>query len=467
MKLKTIIAGLFVASTLISAPAHAESTDDIINALMAKGVLTEEEGALLQKGRKLEQQNKSKEIKGKFKDGISFSDEAGDNKFSVNGRIQLDYRNFDTPSDTNAAVANYADTFDIRRAYLGAKGTFNKYYDWEIATDFAAQSNSSHLDVAYVNIKWWKEAQFQFGQFKMPYSLEERTSSRFIDFQERSFVNNTSLTPGKERGIMLHGTPLTGVNYAVALSAGQGKNTNDVDNRADSNDIIVHADTNIAEILGQKEAVYHVGASYGTGTIAPSAAGAQRTEGRGTELFTASAFTDVNNELERNRYNLESAVAYNNFKLQGEYGTAEFKGTTSAGDYKRELSAYYVEALWLVTGEKYADSYKGGKFDRIKPKNDFNPDFKGGLGAWEVGARYSQFDAGDFATSNATGTGVLTATSKTNKADAWTVGLKWIPTANTRLMLNYVDTKFDTPIAAAGKTVEEEKAILFRTQLDF
>ena len=459
--IKQLLAGIFASTIALS--AWADSTTDIVDALVGKGVLTEEEGKLITKGH---ESKKKTQIEGRFKDGVSFTDGTGDNKFSINGRLQLDYRNYDTPSNTTSAVSNYADTFDLRRAYLGAKGTFNKYYDWEVTADFA-QTTASQLDVAYVNLKWWQQAQFQFGQFKMPYSLEERTSSRFIDFQERSFVNNSSLTPGKERGFMIHGTPITGVNYAVAVSAGAGKNTNDTDNRVDSNDIILHADTNLAEILGNKEAVYHFGGSYGFGDIAPGSVSAQRTEGRGTEFFATSAFTDTGNKLERNRYNLESALAYNNFKLQGEYSNVEFKGATSVGDYKRDLNAYYVEALWLVTGEKYADSYKGGKFDRIRPKADFNPDLKSGWGAWEVGARYSRFDGSDFNTANATGTGVLTATTKTNKADAYTLGLKWIPTPNTRVMLNYVDTKFDTPITAAGQTIDSEKTVMVRTQFDF
>ena len=108
------------------------STDDILNALIAKGVLTEEEGALLQKGRAGEKEaaekKKASDIKASFKDGIKW--ESGDkaNSMSINGRIQLDYRDYDNNGGTSAND-KIADTFDVRRAYLGAKGTFNKYYD--------------------------------------------------------------------------------------------------------------------------------------------------------------------------------------------------------------------------------------------------------------------------------------------------------------------------------------------------
>jgi phosphate-selective porin OprO/OprP len=56
------------------ANAMADSTDDILNALIAKGVLTEEEGALLQKGRTGEKEaaekKKASSVNGKFKDGF-------------------------------------------------------------------------------------------------------------------------------------------------------------------------------------------------------------------------------------------------------------------------------------------------------------------------------------------------------------------------------------------------------------
>lgn len=477
-KLKNLVAATLAGSFLMGfgAPAMADSTDDIINALIAKGVLTEEEGSLLMKGRTGEKEaaekKKQSAVSAKFKDGISFESGDGENKMSINGRIQLDYRNFDwdegASTGTNTADA---DTYDIRRAYLGAKGTFAKYYDWEVTADFAGQSNTSHLDVAYMNVKWWKEAQFQFGQFKMPFSLEERTSSRFIDFQERSFVNNGSLVPGKERGMMVHGTPFTGVNYALAFSNGSGKNTNETDIREDGKDIILHADTNIAEIMGNKDMVIHLGASYTNGDIPAASVSSQRTEGRGATFFSAASFnagTGTENSMERTRTGLEGAFAYGPFKVQAEYAKANFEGDTSANvSFDRDIKAYYGEVLWLITGESYADAYKGGKFDRIKPKNNFSPD-KGvsGLGAWEIGLRYSDFDASDFTTTNTTGTGVLSSTT-TNEADAWTLGLKWIPTPNSRFLLNYTNTDFDTPVTINGVSEDSEKAITFRAQFDF
>jgi len=122
----------------------------------------------------------------------------------------------------------------------------------------------------------------------------------------------------------------------------------------------------------------------------------------------------------------------------------------------------------MITGESYASAYKGFKFDRMRPKQNFG--MNNGLGGWEIGVRYSKLDASDFTTTNAAGTGVLT-TGTANQADAWTLGVKWLINPNTRAMLNYVETNFDTPVKYTSGTVtgtaDKEKAITMRVQLDF
>jgi len=126
-----------------------------------------------------------------------------------------------------------------------------------------------------------------------------------------------------------------------------------------------------------------------------------------------------------------------------------------------------------LTGESYADSYKDGVFSRMFPKRNLALD-KEGFGAIELGLRYSRFDASDFKTAAAgcvTGTGCLATASATaaytNEADAWTLGAKWILTPNTRLLLNYVRTSFDTPVLLNGKRSDSEEALMMRAQYDF
>jgi phosphate-selective porin OprO and OprP len=479
--------------------AQADALDNLIEKLKEKGVITEDEykevievregeRAVTRQRRKEEAEKNTKveeraktEMVGNFNDGIRWESADKKNSIGLNGRIQLDYRNFS--GDDNLI----ADTFDIRRAYLTVAGKFWEYYTFDLTGDFAALSGSnaatttttctatgctsatsndlrqtSHLDVAWFNVGWWQSAQFRFGQFKMPFSLEEQTSSRFIDFQERSVMN--AYVPAKERGAMVHGTPLTGLFYGVAVSTGQGKNNNENDRITDGTDYIGRVGVNIAEMVGQKNAVYHLAAAYSDGTLPVGAVPNARTEGRGLTYFSAGAFTGAN--VDRTRTGLEGAVAIGPVKLQAEYTRANYSGKSAGGvDFDRDIDAWYAGVNWAITGEPYAANYRNGAFGRIRPNNNFSP--KGsGWGAWEVGLRYSNFDASDFLNTNAAGTGVL-ATGLTNEAKAYTVGLKWLPTPNTRFLLNYIQTKFDTPITVNSIKVDDEKAVTFRAQFDF
>lgn len=479
---------------------HADALDNLLEKLKEKGVITEEEYKdviEVREGEKAVARNRKKEtdeartksedrakteMVGNFSDGIRWESADKKNSIGLNGRMQLDYRNFS--GDDNLI----ADTFDIRRAYLTVAGKFWEHYTFDLSADFAGLVGSnnisttttcttagvctsatstdlrqqSHLDVAWFNVGWWQSAQFRFGQFKMPFSLEEQTSSRFIDFQERSVMN--ALVPGKERGAMVHGTPLNGLFYGVAVSTGQGKNNNENDRITDGTDYIARVGVNIAEMVGQKNAVYHLAAAYSDGKLPAAAAPSGRTEGRGLAYFTPQAFTGAN--MDRTRMGAEAAVAIGPVKFQAEYAQANFSGKSTAGvNFDRDINAWYAGVNWAITGEPYAASYRNGAFGRLRPNSNFSPK-GGGWGAWELGLRYSNFDASDFTSTNATGTGQI-PTTLTNQANAYTVGLKWLPTPNTRFLLNYIQTKFDTPITLNSIKVDDEKAVTFRAQFDF
>ena len=431
---------------VISIPAYADTTEDLINALTTKGVLTEEEAKLLSKTNDKKVKNTAKVKNGP---GLKIESADGKNSIKLSGRVQLDTRSFDHDND--------ADTFDIRRAYLGVSGKVGQYYEYKLVGSF---SDSTKLDEGYLNINWWKPVQFQFGQFKTPLSLEERTSSRFTNFMERSYVNNDSLTTGKEQGVMIHGNPKDWIGYGVGAINGLGQNTDNKNGDSDKFQYVAHVDANLAKPLGYKNQVMHVGlnGSYWDADEVNSKTfeSKQKTLGRGEQFFSISANSPT--ELTKQMYGFEGAWAIDNKKVQGEYATTEF----DTGANQQDLSAYYVEAGWLLTGETYAKSYKtsnmGGKFDRIKPNKEFDPNTFSG-GAWEVVAGYSAFDAKDF---TATSAG-LTSTGATD-VDTKRIGLNFIPQQNVRLMVNYVDTDYNGTTVAGE---DGEKALLFRMQYDF
>lgn len=474
-KLRGVIAAVSGALLMgFGANAMADSTDDIVNALIAKGVLTEEEGSLLLKGREGEKEAAAKKSKNAvtavYKDGIVIGTEDGKNSMTINGRVHFDTRGYSYDEGYNGvASATGADTFDIRRARIGVKGRFLDYYSGEVV--FNGTGGAPVLDVAYANIAWWKPAQIRVGQFKMPFSMEQLTSSNNIDFVERSFVD--ALIPAKEIGAMLHGTPVKGINYGLALSTGRGQNNIENDASVDDKDIIGRVAVNIAELAGSKDWLFHTGLAYSKGDIskAQGLGVAGRTEARGVSFLTALPGVGLNdavanNEIDRSRLGLEGAVAYGPFKLQTQWVKNSFDYDPTAGvSVDEDVKAFYVQALWTITGESQVSRYKDGAFSSLKPKSNFDPKTFSG-GAWEVGVRYSKFDASDFRDVAGTGLGYL-------EADAWTVGLKFVPNPHVRFMLDYVKTDFkDDAPGFAGLLVnneieDDEKAILFRTQFAF
>jgi phosphate-selective porin OprO/OprP len=458
--------------------AMADSTSDIVDALVGKGILTEEEGKLITKGH--ESKTKVTPVV-KEKDG-SFTIESanGQNNFSVNGRVHADYRsfNYDDPVSGNAADKTGADTFDIRRARIGVKGKFAKYYGGEVVINAVGASSGTAIDiidVAYLDVNWFEKAKLRFGQFKMPFSLEQLTSSNNIDFIERSFVDQ--MIPAKERGAQVSGEPFTGVTYGLAVSNGfkgvenNGSTSREIDNGSDGKDIIGRATINFAEIMGNKEMVVHAGLAFSKGdqTNGVEAIGGdkQKTRTRSDLAFFTPTVPTVGawgRETDRTRVGLEGVVAQGPFKLQGQYLRSNFDFNSALNtnrDY--DINTMYIQALWTISGETHASRYKAGAFGGLKPSKNFNPDdFTGG--AWEVGFRYGKFDASDF----------KDGSYMTGFAEArdMTAGIKFVPSPNVRIMMDYVKTDFQNrnstnTITVGGRSVEDERALLFRTQLMF
>lgn len=416
-----------------------------------------------------------------FKDGITFEDGSGNWQIAINGRIQADYRHFNPDTDA-------ADTFSLRRARLG--GTLTFYKDFVARVEGEYSGGSTSLTYGYFDINKFKQAKLRMGQFKPFYGLERSMSTNFLDFQERSMADSL-LGSTYDRGIMVHGAPLNGVYYSLAYLNGNG--TSDENNATDDGkNIAVRLTGNLAQMAEWNNAVVHAGAWWaGSGGNEGSRRQANfiptgQTEGRGAQFFstvcvtgacggtaaTANAFKD---NVERTRAGGELALAYGPVKLQGEYIRNNFDGP----NYSRDINAWYASLMWNVTGEPFSDMYKDGVFGRLKPRKNYQSG-NDGWGGFQLGVRYSKFDASDFVTTNTAGTGVLGVTTSatadglvtaTNEADAWTLGANWILNPNVRLVMNYVHTEFESPVTVrvngANDTFDSEDALTMRAQFDF
>jgi phosphate-selective porin OprO/OprP len=425
-----------------------------------------------------------------WREGVQFNDPQGNWSLRIFGRGQLDYRQF----EPDAA----ADTFAIRRARLGASINFMTDYGLTIEGEYATGSaqgtttQGTAITNAYMDFNWFRKARIRAGQFKPQFGLENTASANFSDFQERGLTQNLIQNLNYDRGIMVYGAPIKGLNYGITASNGTGLNLEERQGSpqeldADGKLLTARLTADFAQFLNIKDALIHIGGSYKTGSVvntsaSPFTAATGQTEGRGVTFFNPEAFAAAAVEasnVDRTLSVGELAVARKSVKLQGEYWEAQYEGirtTVPETPFNRKIEAGYISALWLITGESYSDSYSNGIFGRIRPRNNFSMEDGGGWGAWEAGLRYSYFDASDFDSAttgvpntgrvSTTGTGT-TASTPTQKADALTLGLKWMPNPYTRLMVNYTVTEFDTPIVVNGISMDEEKALTLRAQIDF
>jgi phosphate-selective porin OprO/OprP len=468
--MKTFTKIALAISLAFCVPAYADEYLDTLNILRDKGILTQKEyDAKVQaheekaENKKFAEQRIDKDVSDSVKyrqarandgsvteNGIGLKSKDGNNTIQLTGRLHMDYRQYSPDYGTGQTTDSYQNTAEARRARFGVRGQFAKDFKYQLLANFGASdgfsSTSSTADEMWVNYAANPEMQFQFGLFKMPFSLEQLQSSNNLDFMERSLIgqNDSELIPAKETGFMLHGIPKPGLTYAIAASRGKSNKSAEFDGF----DYIGRVTTNIAELTGSKAYTAHLGAAYSTGEIKGGVIPVSgRTESRmQSAWFTGSALSGATT---RTRQGLEAAFAYNAFKLQGEQ--FNFKYDPATGD-NQEIRGYYAQAVYNLTGESHA--YKDGTFGWIKPNN---PVDKGGSGAWQVGVRMSEFDASD----------ISVATGKSNRATAMTYGITWFATDNLRFMLNYVDTKFDALVGSSGSRVNGDKAVMFRSQLSF
>lgn len=119
------------------------------------------------------------------------------------------------------------------------------------------------------------------------------------------------------------------------------------------------------------------------------------------------------------RWNAELAAVYGPFTFQSEYLMLEAH-STGAGD--PVFDGYYVSVGWFLTGESRPYKFQEGIWDSVRPQSIVG---KGGIGAWELVARYSNADLSD-------------ASITGGEEDNVTLGVNWYPATNLRFMLNYV-----------------------------
>lgn len=250
IKLRNLVAFALAGSFVFGySTAQADSTVDIVNALISKGVLTEEEGALLIKGHDGEIEGQKKKEKKSWTNSIKLNGYVQNRVTTMTGGDEGVVLWPDPSVGDDDSGAGRGQNFRIRRARIIFSGLVGDHLGFYIQPDFASQgTNSAQLRDAYgdIFIDKNKVHRIRVGQSKVPYGYENLQSSSNRLALDRVDSLNSAVRDERDTGAFYYYTPthvqelfkeITDANlkhsgnygmFALGAYMGQGANQDDL-----------------------------------------------------------------------------------------------------------------------------------------------------------------------------------------------------------------------------------------------
>ena len=336
-------------------------------------------------------------------------------EFTPSGRLHLDYAKHDSD------LAQFDDRFLVRRAQLGLNVKFSQDWSAKFVYDFASGGS---LKDAYLRYDGWKPAELTLGQFKVPFGLEQLTSTNDISFIERS-LPSSAFTLSRRKGIGLdsHGKKYSMAAMVFGASVGGNEGSG-------------AAARFTYTPIKQGETLLHLGFSATTERPAGSVSFDTRPESLPTDLRLLRTGT-ISDVRRIDQLGVEAAWVKGPVSIQGERMSSRL--SRNLGEPDVDLHGWYVAGSWLLTGE--SRGYRNGVFKGVTPSSE--------RGAWELTARFSQLSLDD---------GAIRGGSENNL----TLGVNWYFREHLRIMANYIKVNSDR------RGISDNPNILdFRAQLNF
>jgi phosphate-selective porin OprO/OprP len=433
-----------------------------------------------------------KALKDAWKDGFQAESANKDFRVKIGGRTQVDAVAFSAtpgpsqPADKGGLVPPLYDSVNFRRARLRVEGRMYELYDWACEYDFVNQLNVNNAvypterdagPLTAVTDLWLQLREIpilgtvRIGNQKDPYGYEHLTSSRWLNFMERSFAQDAFEGPFNNG--FLPGIQILNNNEEgnIGWQIGEFKNTTNpfaFNNQSggsmtvgrlvwlpffeDEGRKLMHVAVS-GRTMEPKEQFMRFDPVTGQGIGEPVKAVRFRSRGdirNGPPGPLNSIYAD-SGLLEgtwQNMIGLEFVGNNGPWSFQSEYfGSWLYNArTTAAGPLVTDgfqpkpgtnvgtvyYQAAYAEVLYFLTGESRTYSKIEYRFDRPVPHNNFYAIRGGGSGrrisvsegAWQVGARYNYLCLNDSGVNG----GVLNGV---------TLGLNWLLNPNARIYFNY------------------------------
>jgi phosphate-selective porin OprO/OprP len=393
-----------------------------------------------------------------------FASADGKNSIELTSRLHLDFADYlrVAPQARGSASSSLTSGINARRARIGVLGKFLGDWNYELTADFGGTSDttntansgatSSQINHAYLAYTGFRPIVIEGGYMDVPWTLDEATSSNDIMFLERASagVVATNLAAGDARsalGVRSNGSfwwaggYLTGPSSGASHTGSNGQQLAGVA-RATINPI----QTDALSLHFGVDGMYVAQPRSGT-TPVDSLTLSDRPGLRvdPTTFLTTGAIATKHAEV----IGVEAAAAFGPLYAQGEYYhyiVDRFSSTSTIANRALNFDGFYVQASYTLTGEGHKYNPETGAYGTINPAHPVSLK-DGGIGAWEVAARFDQIDLNSNVTPGiaaATTGGLFGGIQRT-----YTAGLNWYVNSNIRFMFNYIHADIDK-LNAAG-----------------
>ena len=329
----------------------------------------------------------------------------------LSNRVQIRYSH-EFPDDTIklAGTENAGDSkgsFRIRRAKLKFEGWFYKpYLTYEVQTNWPGISSSNlanYLEDANLNwdvTKGKKKFMVKLGQYKVPFGLQELTSSGSQQLVDRALVSNTFFR-GRDTGVSVWG--VLGANkfeYRAGLFNGNGLTRSANDNNKFQYNARVTFQPNGAVPLGTYSGAHQSESDFETRAL-------------GKPIFTVSAAveqndlanvaTDLKTNLKTTLYEVDAMFKYRGFSATGMFAWGEVEPQTTNPSFDRE--GWFVQAGYFLKPDKWEIAARYGENNPNKDaSNNKITEFRGGINWFYAKHAFKvQADFGQVKTETSTG----------------------------------------------------------------
>jgi phosphate-selective porin OprO and OprP len=328
----------FILILFIVRAGYSQTTNDILNVLVQRKLVTQEEADSLRADAALKQQESDAKRK-------SFPVTAGKN-ISLAGYTQVRYQNLEEAGKKSG--------FDIRRARLDAKGNISPYFGYRLQADFAGASAGAFAKLldAYAEVKLADYFNLTIGQQKVALSYESQVSDNKSDNIDRSQVVEALVARGKDVignhngrdiGIQANGSILK-INERFLLDYQVGVfNGNGINAAADNN---LSKDV-AARLLLHPIAGLDLGGSYYDGV----------------GYYLVNTTDKAARNKGRTRWGAELGYEGQGLSIHSEY--------LEGKDNEINRKGYYIQAAYYVVPQKLQIV---GKYDNYDPNKDKDDD---------------------------------------------------------------------------------------------